>query len=128
MALNISIVVSETAAITEPVPDDVAKDLRLTYDNLAALPSNRQANADFATEEEAAQFTRQAKAWAAANSLTFTRKAPAAGKTIKDMPLRVAFRVYQSKDQKAAANAVAGTDPTPEDDSASGTPAAVTTP
>lgn len=83
------------------VPEDVAADLKDTYETLAELPANRKAVSDFATKEEADTFVKQAKKWAEDNGLKFLRKDPADDKTIKQMPRRVAFRLYKPRDAEA---------------------------
>lgn len=80
------------------VPEDVATDLKDTYDTLAELPANRKAVSDFETKEEAETFVKQAKKWAEDNGVKFLRKDPTEDKTIKQMPRRVVFRLYKPRD------------------------------
>lgn len=80
------------------VPEDVAADLKDTYDKLGELPAKSKAISDFETKEEADTFVKQAKKWAEDNGVKFLRKDPAEDKTIKQMPRRVAFRLYKPRD------------------------------
>lgn len=93
MALNITISATSGTAVTE-VPEDVASDLRATYDALKDLPNTRVATAEFDTPQLARLFVRQGTAWAAANNLEFVRKAVPGYEKISDMPNHVSFRIY----------------------------------
>jgi hypothetical protein len=93
MALDITITATSGAAVTV-VPDDVAAELTETYAALKALPVSRCATAKFPSPKAAREFVRQGLAWAAANELTFVRRAVPGNDKISDAPDTVSFRIY----------------------------------
>lgn len=92
---NIRIMPTSGTAVTE-VPDEVATDLRDTYEALKNLPVTRAAVQEFDSPEAARLFVRQGIAWAAAQEppLEFMRRPRPGSDKIKDNATTVAFRIY----------------------------------
>lgn len=96
MGLNITITATSGAAV-RVVPDDVAEDLKASYEALASLPNTRVATVKFDTVKEASEFVKDGKAWSTQNGLTFVRKG-----VVKDDPQTVHFRIYKGADTEKA--------------------------
>jgi post-segregation antitoxin (ccd killing protein) len=96
--MEIRIVPSEAAQVS--VPDEVAQDLQDTYLALSTMSNRNLAVSDFDSKEAANLWVKQARAWAGANELIFSRRPSGGDDKIAGNPLRVTFRVYRATADK----------------------------
>lgn len=97
-----NIVITKTSGpSTVDIPEDVANDLKETYELLKDMPVNNAGTYDFSEEESdpakaaklAREFVRQGTAWAEGEGLRFQRRG-----SVKDNPTVVIFRIYKPKE------------------------------